>query len=803
MLSAIFYLSAILLWCERTRINRTGSSIVRNHHPQLLRERQYKMLATIFALIGFMCKEQSIMVIIYLCLLEMNRINNDHRMINSKQIMGQHDQRSTTIMIRRQLQRRRSSINISENVITIGLLLATLLTAIVIRLAIMDYTLPIFNRFDNPASRATFPIKQLTFAYVGVYHFWLLLLPLRLNCDWSHSSIELINVEHNSISEWCLAIIPMMIIMSIALFMLRLAYNVLVVDAKYHMASFRWCHIDCSSLSRSSSHFRWKQLTLHGFALTFIPFIPASNLFFPAGFVIAERILYLPSVGILLLIGIGIDYIVKRWKKFTIFVRFALTTLLIVFTIKTNLRSSEWSNEHRLFRSGLDVSPRNTKLLNNLGRLYEKEMNVAYAIELYEEAIRIEPSDIRSHLNLGNALLSMNDSIGAERAYQQALKYSESELFEPSSSKTKNLPTIVHNPTISPLYHTVLVRLAELFHNDASRVRDLEQIKTKMITFNSLITNSLELSHLYNMAIVHYRQGKTIQALNYFEQVLTYDPNHEKSLLASARIIQDEDLNQYVEVAINRLTKLIQLGKGDSTVLFNLAMFAVKVGNNVEARKLFERAIDQRPTFSEAHYNLALLLVKGLDSRMIVEVENERMSNVHLAIWHLKKVLTINPKHVKSMLVLGDLYADEIGSVRISRKYYQMVIDLNDSNTLLRARHNLCVLWHKQNDLNRAIECFQYLKRDLIYSGHGHNNNIDDNNNNDERGTQSINTVDRIEMQIQILLKTKREIQRSNTMFNGTQNNCYNHHNYTNIDKIKHDRSKHLMASKLVTMCVT
>lgn len=118
---------------------------------------------------------------------------------------------------------------------------------------------------------------------------------------------------------------------------------------------------------------------------------------------------------------------------------------------------------------------------------------------LFVNEFRIEPSDIRSHLNLGNALLSMNDSIGAERAYQQALKYSESELFEPSSSKTKNLPTIVHNPTISPLYHTVLVRLAELFHNDASRVRDLEQIKTKMITFNSLITNSLELSHLYNV----------------------------------------------------------------------------------------------------------------------------------------------------------------------------------------------------------------------------------------------------------------------------------------------------------------
>jgi hypothetical protein len=52
---------------------------------------------------------------------------------------------------------------------------------------------------------------------------------------------------------------------------------------------------------------REKQLSLFSLSLLVLPFIPASNLVFPVGFVLAERILYLPSLGICLLIAIGID----------------------------------------------------------------------------------------------------------------------------------------------------------------------------------------------------------------------------------------------------------------------------------------------------------------------------------------------------------------------------------------------------------------------------------------------------------------------------------------------------------------
>lgn len=49
-----------------------------------------------------------------------------------------------------------------------------------------------------------------------------------------------------------------------------------------------------------------------GAFLTIVPFIPATNLLFPVGFVVAERVLYLPSMGFCLLVAMGIKKIGRR-----------------------------------------------------------------------------------------------------------------------------------------------------------------------------------------------------------------------------------------------------------------------------------------------------------------------------------------------------------------------------------------------------------------------------------------------------------------------------------------------------------
>lgn len=48
------------------------------------------------------------------------------------------------------------------------------------------------HRFDNPASVAPSPERQLTYNYLVSVNLWLLLFPDALVCDWTMNSIDLI-----------------------------------------------------------------------------------------------------------------------------------------------------------------------------------------------------------------------------------------------------------------------------------------------------------------------------------------------------------------------------------------------------------------------------------------------------------------------------------------------------------------------------------------------------------------------------------------------------------------------------------
>ena len=60
------------------------------------------------------------------------------------------------------------------------------------------------------------------------------------------------------------------------------------------------------------------RLTALALAFLIIPFLPASNLLFRVGFVIAERILYSPSAGFIILLVLGAAKLSARseiWKQ--------------------------------------------------------------------------------------------------------------------------------------------------------------------------------------------------------------------------------------------------------------------------------------------------------------------------------------------------------------------------------------------------------------------------------------------------------------------------------------------------------
>lgn len=98
---------------------------------------------------------------------------------------------------------------------------------------------------------------------------------------------------------------------------------------------------------------------LMAISLLVFPFIPATNLFFYVGFVVAERVLYIPSMGFCILIALGAEQLYKRTEYS--FKRKLLVSctifLLVIMSMRTVRRNMDWWHEENLYRSGIHINP--------------------------------------------------------------------------------------------------------------------------------------------------------------------------------------------------------------------------------------------------------------------------------------------------------------------------------------------------------------------------------------------------------------------------------------------------------------
>ena len=104
--------------------------------------------------------------------------------------------------------------------------------------------------------------------------------------------------------------------------------------------------------------------------LLIIPFLPATNIFFYVGFVLAERILYVPSMGFAWLMSEGLikafNYAKSPLQRRTIAVGFC--GIMLAHSMRTWERNYDWMTEEKLYLSGTRINP--AKSWSNLGKKF-------------------------------------------------------------------------------------------------------------------------------------------------------------------------------------------------------------------------------------------------------------------------------------------------------------------------------------------------------------------------------------------------------------------------------------------------
>ena len=174
----------------------------------------------------------------------------------------------------------------------------------------------------------------------------------------------------------------------------------------------------------------WSRVVALAGALTLAPMLPASNLFFPVGFVVAERILYLPSAGPALLVACLLRHVLSsRVPRCAVVMGISLA-----LAARTRGRNNEWRTSEALFAAGVAALPNNAKLHYNLGHVtckgVSQELTQAQSAhaakakrvlkkwkrcrKLYEEAVRLAPDFQEAHGALGSLLVDSDLQLGLE-----------------------------------------------------------------------------------------------------------------------------------------------------------------------------------------------------------------------------------------------------------------------------------------------------------------------------------------------------------------------------------------------------
>lgn len=258
---------------------------------------------------------------------------------------------------------------------------------------------------ENPLVRADVWTARLTAIKVVGKYVWLFFWPARLSPDYSYNAVPLFGWRLRNWED------------SKAL--ITLAIGLTAVPF-----AFYW----------RRSHKR-----LFFFAVFFfVALSPTSNLFILIGSIMAERFVYLPSVGLAGCFVAGIYALGQRLSlKRPLGPQAAWITISVVcvgYAARTYARNFDWQDERTLWTRTVSVCPEGARPHVSLGRVLSHIPNrLPDAIAEYQTALRIQPDSAQAHYNLGIALEQVPGRLpNAIAEYQAALR------LQPESADAHN-----------------------------------------------------------------------------------------------------------------------------------------------------------------------------------------------------------------------------------------------------------------------------------------------------------------------------------------------------------------------------
>ena len=213
---------------------------------------------------------------------------------------------------------------------------------------------------------------------------------------------------------------------------------------------------------------RGERRPLVAMAWVAISFLPASNLLVPTGQLLAERTLYLPSVGVALLVAWGINqlYVATRelggGRAAKLVTGVPLAAIAVGGLLVTYPEVIPWQTNYTLFLHGIEQAPLASRPWQLMGDLYANKNEHQKAIRYLERAHALEPAN-------DNIVFFYSEQLHAIGAYEGELALLRDAAKEnPASEQTWVMYLVALGTRRGP--DSVLAELARVPAHDSTSI---------------------------------------------------------------------------------------------------------------------------------------------------------------------------------------------------------------------------------------------------------------------------------------------------------------------------------------------
>lgn len=402
--------------------------------------------------------------------------------------------------------------------------------------------------------------------------------------------------------------------------------------------------IGCALLGAAvAAALRFTRAGVAGGAFLVLSVFPSLGLVGFTSAMAANRFAYLPCLGVYLPLA---AWVARRATRSDLALAtraapaaFVGAAALFAAGLSRNLLH-DWRDTDALSRAALEHAPGAPLVLNFRANYLSETGRLDEAIELYREALRLNPTFAVGYLNLGNAMFTKGDYIEAARNFEAAVVGSRTDprpLLALGAAREK----LERYPGARDAYRAAL-RMRPM---DARIHRDLAAVLLKLGDAAGAVAEAREAARLgpddaafrRSVALVLAGGGRFGEAIEMMGAAVRADPNDAAAranfggMLASAGRTAE---------AVEQFEAALKLDGQQPGALIGLGVLAARRTDFAAAAEFFQRAADAQPDNAVARVNLAAAF--------------ERLERFSEAAAQYAEAVRINPRDLDARLSLAE-----------------------------------------------------------------------------------------------------------------------------------------------------